>query len=357
MDPELERDWLSLIERLTPSLAIMHAVEAVLSQTLAPEGYVGVHWRRGDRAHPEMGTMGLQMWELGEPEHMACEINRLIEEFKAASVFVGTNCGTPADKQRLRQLVRSPLVFLSDLSVYGDWQSGLEALVTEMFVLARSAVFLAAGDSHWGSSTVSRLVINMRRGDGGQWRYLSHCNASAHLQPDGTPLPDNGPHPTVQQLQGNGEGTSGRARAAGDVSCSSSNVSLPPPTASTATYVEKEGGGREGDETTLGEEATGGRVAGSGGEAQPTNLSEASASDIADGDECADDVTVLVSEPLRGAPAILARCQGDGARRTGEALGPRIKCKGDGRRLVVEGAVIGMECRMPFRQTDSQAMR
>jgi len=35
---------------------------------------------------------------------------------------------------------------------------GLDALVAEMFLLAGARVFLSAGSSHWGSSTVSRLV-------------------------------------------------------------------------------------------------------------------------------------------------------------------------------------------------------
>jgi hypothetical protein len=97
----------------------------------------------------QMGELGSLMWELSEPEHMGCEINRLLAEFPATSaVFVGTNCGTPADKVRLRELVRGPVVFLSDLEILTDWRQGLDALVTEMFVLSRAAVFLSAGDSN-----------------------------------------------------------------------------------------------------------------------------------------------------------------------------------------------------------------
>ena len=146
--------------------------------------YVGVHWRRGDRGHPEMGEQGDRMWALSQPEHLSCEINRLLLEYNVSAVFVGTNCGTPADRERLRALVHAPLVFLSDLGLFQDWQHGLDAVTVEMFVLAYAKVFLTAGDSFWGSSTISRLVVHMRRGGKqteippGDWRFLSHCDTS-----------------------------------------------------------------------------------------------------------------------------------------------------------------------------------
>ena len=327
VDPELTGDWLNLINRLTPSVGVMHAVEALIAQTplQAFQNYVGVHWRRGDRAHPEMGTMGYRMWELGEPEHMSCEINRLLDEFKLSAVFVGTNCGTPADKARLRQLVGAPVVFLSDLPLYPGWQLGLEALVTEMFVLARSAVFLSAGDSHWGSSTISRLVINMRRlfdvgeetrpllcssGVGG-WRYLTHCNASADMVQHSTHAGHHASdqHLVEQQRDGDRHLTSDQPPAAADAPSGTSSPSTPQPTHHEIPPPPHP-------------------------HPHPPPPPPPFSSD------CADDMTVLVSEPLQGAPVKLAKCSGKGP--IGAAGGrPGISCGGDDRELVVEGAIIG----------------
>ena len=95
-------------------------MQALASETQLGDNYIGVHWRRGDRGHPEMGALGDLMWQLSSPEHLSCELNRLLLEWPAAtSVFVGTNCGTPADRALLRRLVHVPLVFLSDLDLFG----------------------------------------------------------------------------------------------------------------------------------------------------------------------------------------------------------------------------------------------
>ena len=157
VDEHLQADWLSILERFRPSAAIRRAMDSLLLGTpLGGVGsYVGVHWRRGDRAHPEMGPLGARMWELSTPDHLSCEINRLLLEFNVSSVFVGTNCGTPAEYDRLRELVQAPVVFLRDVDMFQEWQQGLDAMTTEMFLLAHAKVFLSAGESHWGSSTIS----------------------------------------------------------------------------------------------------------------------------------------------------------------------------------------------------------
>ncbi|MGB1593264.1 MAG: hypothetical protein ACPIOQ_10970, partial [Promethearchaeia archaeon] len=183
VDERLQADWLSILERFRPSAAIRKAMHSLLLGTplVGVDSYVGVHWRRGDRAHPEMGQLGARMWELSTPDHLSCEINRLLLEFNVSSVFVGTNCGTAAEYDRLRELVQAPVVFLRDVNMFQEWQQGLDAMTTEMFLLAHAKVFLSAGESHWGSSTISRLIINLRRGGStdirvGQWRYLSACS-------------------------------------------------------------------------------------------------------------------------------------------------------------------------------------
>ena len=185
VDKRLAEDWLSILGRLAPSPQVLHVMHALFQTSLnGVHEYVGVHWRRGDRGHPEMGEQGDRMWALSQPEHLSCEINRLLLEYNVSAVFVGTNCGTPADRERLRALVHAPLVFLSDLGLFQDWQHGLDAVTVEMFVLAYAKVFLTAGDSFWGSSTISRLVVHMRRGGKqteippGDWRFLSHCDTS-----------------------------------------------------------------------------------------------------------------------------------------------------------------------------------
>jgi len=57
VDDLLIDDWFSILQRFAaPSAAVADAMHQVLSRTALDEGnYVGVHWRRGDRGHPEMG--------------------------------------------------------------------------------------------------------------------------------------------------------------------------------------------------------------------------------------------------------------------------------------------------------------
>jgi hypothetical protein len=118
LDERLADDWLSILGRFTPSPQIRQTMQTLFRTKLDAHDYVGVHWRRGDIFHPDMGEQGNRMWRLSQPEHLSCEINRLLLEFDASAVFVGTNCGTLADRERLRALVHAPVVFLSDLDLF-----------------------------------------------------------------------------------------------------------------------------------------------------------------------------------------------------------------------------------------------
>ena len=73
VDERLQADWLSILERFRPSAAIRKAMDSLLLGTplVGVDSYVGVHWRRGDRAHPEMGQLGARMWELSTPDHIS----------------------------------------------------------------------------------------------------------------------------------------------------------------------------------------------------------------------------------------------------------------------------------------------
>ena len=57
VDELLIDDWFSILQRFAaPSAAVADAMHQVLSRTALDKGnYIGVHWRRGDRGHPEMG--------------------------------------------------------------------------------------------------------------------------------------------------------------------------------------------------------------------------------------------------------------------------------------------------------------
>ena len=57
VDDLLIDDWFSILQRFAaPSAAVADAMHQVLSRTALDKGnYIGLHWRRGDRGHPEMG--------------------------------------------------------------------------------------------------------------------------------------------------------------------------------------------------------------------------------------------------------------------------------------------------------------
>jgi hypothetical protein len=56
----LQEDWFSILRRFRPADAVTRAMTALLKQTALEkiQNYVGVHWRRGDRGHPEMHSVG-----------------------------------------------------------------------------------------------------------------------------------------------------------------------------------------------------------------------------------------------------------------------------------------------------------
>jgi hypothetical protein len=56
----LQEDWFSILRRFRPADAVTRAMTALLKQTALEkiQNYVGVHWRRGDRGHPEMDAVG-----------------------------------------------------------------------------------------------------------------------------------------------------------------------------------------------------------------------------------------------------------------------------------------------------------
>jgi len=56
----LQEDWFSILRRFRPADAVTRAMTALLKQTALEkiQNYVGVHWRRGDRGHPELDAVG-----------------------------------------------------------------------------------------------------------------------------------------------------------------------------------------------------------------------------------------------------------------------------------------------------------
>lgn len=173
-------DFPSILAQLQPSLRISAMGEALEQAMGRP--FLAAHWRRGDRGHPEMASYGAQMWELSEPANVACLINKMIDESQISTVFVATNSGTPADRETLRALVHGRTVFFQDL-FNASATHELHAMVTEMFLCRRSEMFLSAGNSHWRSSTISRIIARMFDMDGwGAVYYLDYCKAPTPTQ-------------------------------------------------------------------------------------------------------------------------------------------------------------------------------
>eukprot|EP00961_Rhodomonas_salina_P101969 1371704-Rhodomonas_salina.2 len=121
--PAYNADFFGILAGLQPSPSIEYIVNDVEEAIGGP--FIAVHWRRGDRAHPEMGSYGRRQWKLSQPENMACLLNDAIRHSGLSTVFVATNSGTQSDRDALRQGVHGKVVFLADF-FSSDWQEELQ---------------------------------------------------------------------------------------------------------------------------------------------------------------------------------------------------------------------------------------
>jgi hypothetical protein len=155
---------------------------AAFDKRLAAHGslqYLAAHWRRGDRALPDMGAFAKQDWARSYPAHFACLISEMVKQTGLTLVLVMTNAGRESDRHALRYYVKrwsgADVVFFQDLidasksakfefEDQEGWARELIQLVAEVLLCGRPAAvgFLSDGVNFQVSSLVSRLVHVMR---------------------------------------------------------------------------------------------------------------------------------------------------------------------------------------------------
>ena len=167
--------------------------------------YVSVHWRRGDRGHPEMwkGETGPKpwQWKWTQPAHFACLVSKMVMETGVADILVMTNTGRAEDRDALRRYVRqwtgASVFYMQDVlpeEVTGAQGAAIEVpenlrwerwntydvLVAEVLLSAHpsSVMFMSAGPNYAYSSTISQFVEELRLSGGhpeSSTIYLHEC--------------------------------------------------------------------------------------------------------------------------------------------------------------------------------------
>ena len=97
-------------------MAAQHFIETSLGS--AP--FLAVHWRRGDRAHPEMGTEGRVQYEAVSPPRVAEAARRLLARHgHVKHVVLLSNCGSSRDLNELQRLLPFVRVSAAALDAIG----------------------------------------------------------------------------------------------------------------------------------------------------------------------------------------------------------------------------------------------
>ena len=171
----LSTDFKLLARHLKPAQTIVRSMKRVFQEGIGSKSggrYIAAHWRRGDRAHPEMGQYGREVHKLSSPRNFALNLNKIMKKTGIEVALVATNSGTRTDIDIVRNLTKGTVVLLRDLHVFDSWKEEFEALVTEMFLCVGANYFLASGIGEpdqtqhwfqfWSSSTISRFILRLR---------------------------------------------------------------------------------------------------------------------------------------------------------------------------------------------------
>lgn len=132
--------------------------------------FIAVHWRRGDRVHPEMTTLSeiivndrAKMKKLLD-NYLINPIKEIMEKQHLQRVFLATNSGT---KWHLDYLKRQLPIVLYPPS--GSWRNREKEAIVEQVICSKADFFLAAPFNYQRCSNFSRWIIDTRivegRGD------------------------------------------------------------------------------------------------------------------------------------------------------------------------------------------------
>eukprot|EP00961_Rhodomonas_salina_P093319 1255907-Rhodomonas_salina.1 len=138
----LAKEFYFPLSRFQPSPWVAQMIQRV-EDAMGGVPYIALHWRRGDRGHPEMGAFGQQYWNLSRPSNTACLLNTMLNGSGLQHVFVATNSGTPSERAELRAGVHGRVWFLADFEEAAGWREELSLLVAELFLCSRGCVYLS----------------------------------------------------------------------------------------------------------------------------------------------------------------------------------------------------------------------
>ena len=201
-----ESRLLPVLRLLEPSGAVSALMKAMRARMMGVSSkYVSVHWRRGDRGHPEMwrGEAGPKPWQWmwSQPAHFACLVSKMVEQTGVTDILVMTNAGRAEDRDALRRYVRqwagARVFYMQDVlpeevtSAQGAaidvpenlrWErwNAYDVLVAEVLLSAHpsSVMFMSAGPNYAYSSTISQFVEELRLSGGhpeSSTIYLHEC--------------------------------------------------------------------------------------------------------------------------------------------------------------------------------------
>ena len=96
---ERAADYAELRAHLVFRDELRAAAAEFAARRLHGEPYIAVHWRRGDRTHPEMGAGGRASYDAVAPPRLVRFVRRLLRRHPAARrVLLLTNSGEAAER-------------------------------------------------------------------------------------------------------------------------------------------------------------------------------------------------------------------------------------------------------------------
>ena len=124
------------------------AADHFIESAFGGRSFLAVHWRRGDRTHPEMGAAGLLHHDATAPGRVAAAARRLLDAFPhVRRVVLLTNSGSADELETLRRRLPFVQVGATDLAAAGlggdphgtraDWRFAQHHSIIEQIIASR----------------------------------------------------------------------------------------------------------------------------------------------------------------------------------------------------------------------------
>lgn len=159
---DMEKDYWEIRKHLQFNKDLIHKADSFISRNQLKK-YIAVHWRRGDRVHPEMTTMSEIIVEDKEKmkklldEYLVEPIQHIMEDRGLNKVFLATNSGTKWHLDYLKK--RLPI---SQYPASGSWKMREKESIVEQIICSKSGFFLAAPFNYKHCSSFSRWIIDLK---------------------------------------------------------------------------------------------------------------------------------------------------------------------------------------------------